>query len=51
MHYYDGLTDIDNFFDAFGREVLEKHRFQALDLALCATPRRSWGTHKDNFNG
>lgn len=35
LPYYYGLTDIDKFMDAFEREVLEKHRFEALDLALC----------------
>ena len=49
MPYYDGLTNVDKFLDAFEREVLEKHRFQALDLALCTTPARWWGTHKDSF--
>ena len=49
--YYDGLTDVDKFLDAFEREVPEKHRFQALDLALRAMPARWWGTHKDNFDG
>jgi len=47
--YYDGLTDVDKFLDSFEREVPEKHRFQALDLALHATPTRWWGTHKDSF--
>ena len=51
MPYYDGLTDIDKFLDAFEREVLEKHRFQALYLALRTTPARWWGTHKDKFDG
>ena len=27
----------------------EKHRFQALDWELCATPAGWSGTHKDNF--
>jgi len=49
--YYDGLTDVDKFLDAFEREVLEKHHFQALDLAICDMPARWWGTHKDNFDG
>jgi len=31
---YDGLTNVDKFLDAFEREVLEKHCFQDLDLAL-----------------
>lgn len=47
---YDGLTDVDNFLDAFEREVLEKHHFQALDLALCNIPVRWWGMHKGSFN-
>jgi len=51
LHYCDGLIDVDKFSDAFEREVLEKHRFQALDLALRATLARWWGTDKDNFNG
>jgi hypothetical protein len=29
LPYYDGLTDVDKFLDAFEREVPEKHRFQA----------------------
>lgn len=47
--YYDGLTDVDKFLDAFEREVLEDYRFQALHWALRVTPVRWWGTHKDNF--
>jgi len=31
LPHYDGLTDVDCFLDAFEREVLEKHHFQALD--------------------
>lgn len=27
LPYYDGLTDVDNFLDAFEREVPKKHRF------------------------
>lgn len=49
--YYDGLTDVDNFLDSFEREVPKKHRFQTMDLALCATPARWWGIHKDHFDG
>ena len=51
MPYYDDLTNVDKFVDAFEREVPEKHHFQALDLALCATPTRWWGMHKSNFDG
>ena len=51
MPYYDGLTDVDKFLDAFEGEVTEKRHLQALDLALHATPARWWGTHKDNFDG
>jgi len=50
LPYYDGLTDVDNFLDAFEGEVPEKYHFQALDLALCAMPARWWGTHIDNFD-
>lgn len=50
LPYYDCLTDVDKFLDAFEREVPEDHYFQALDLALCNTPSRWWGTHKDNFD-
>ena len=49
--YYDGITDVDKFLDAFEREVPEKHCFQALDLALCATPPRQCGMHKNSFDG
>jgi len=49
LTHYDGLTDVDCFLDVFEREVPEKHRFQALDWALYATPTRRWGTHKDSF--
>lgn len=38
LPYYDGLTNVDNFLDAFEREVPKHHHFQVLDLALCATP-------------
>jgi len=38
LPYYDGLTDRDNFLDAFEHEVPKYHHFQALDLALRATP-------------
>jgi len=51
LPYYDGLTDVDKFLDAFEREVPKKHCFQALDLALRATPTRWWGMHKDSFDG
>ena len=50
MPYYDGLTDVDKFFDAFEREVPKKHHFQALDWVLRATPARWWGTHKYSFD-
>ena len=50
LAYYDGLTNVDHFLDEFEREVPEKHRFQALDWALRATPARWWGTFKDYFN-
>lgn len=49
--YYDGLTNIDKFLDAYEREVPEKHCFQALDLVLHATPARFWGMHKDDIDG
>lgn len=48
--YYDGMTNIDKFMDAFEREVPKKHHLQALDLALCSTLAWWWGTHKDNFD-
>jgi len=47
--YYDGLTDVDLFFNEFEHEVPEDHRFQALELALHATLAQWWGTHKDRF--
>ena len=50
LPYYDGLIDVDKFLDAFERKVPGDHRFQALDLVLCAMPARWWGTHKDNFD-
>lgn len=50
LPYYDGLIDVDKFLHAFEKEVHEKHHFQKLDLALCATLARWWGTHKDNFD-
>lgn len=40
LPYYDGLTDVDVFLDEFEREVPENHHFQALELALRATPTR-----------
>ena len=49
--YYDGLTNVDKFLDAFEREVPKDHHFWALDLALRNTPARWWGTHKDSFDG
>jgi len=49
LPYYDGLTDLDKFLDAFEREVPKDHCFQAINLALHTTPARWWGTHKDNF--
>ena len=51
LPYYDGLTDVEKFLDKFERKVPEDHFFQALDLALRATPTRWWGTHKDSFDG
>lgn len=49
LPHYDGLTVVDCFLDTFEREVLEKHRFQALEWVLHTTPARWWSTHKDNF--
>lgn len=49
MPHYDGLMNVDYLLDAFEIEVSKKHRFQALDWVLRATPARWWGTHKDNF--
>lgn len=43
LPYYDGLTNVDKFLDAFEREVLEDHHFQALYLALCPMPTQWWG--------
>ena len=43
---YDGLGEVDSFFDRFEREVLEKKCFQALNWVLRAMPARWWGTHK-----
>jgi len=50
LPYYDGLTDVDKFLDAFEREVPEDHVFQALDLALLTMPTQWWCMHKDNFD-
>lgn len=50
LPYYDFLTDIDKFLDAFERGVPEKHFFHALDLVLCAMLARWFGTHKDSFD-
>jgi len=47
--HYDGLTNVELFLDEFEREVLEEHQFQALELALHATPSYWWGTHKERF--
>lgn len=49
LPYYDFLTDVDKFLDEFEHEVPEDHHFEALDLALRATPAKWWGTHKDSF--
>lgn len=38
LPYYDGFTDIDMFLDEFECEVPKDHCFQALELALHATP-------------
>ena len=38
LPYYDGLTNVDKFLDAFEREAPEDHRFQVIYLALRATP-------------
>lgn len=51
LPYYDDLTDVDNFLDAFEHKVPKDHYFQALDLALCVMPERWWGKHKDSFVG
>ena len=50
LPYYDGLTDVDHFLDAFEREVPENNFFQALDWALCTTLARWSGTHKYSFD-
>ena len=38
LRHYDGLTDVDLSLDEFEREVSKEHFFQALELALRATP-------------
>ena len=50
LPYYNGLTNIDKFLDAFERKVFEKHLFQVLDLALRTMSARWWSMHKGNFN-
>lgn len=49
LPYYDGLEYVKLFMDKFERDVSEEHCFQALYIALRATPTRWWGTHKNNF--
>jgi len=51
LSYYDGLSNVDKFLDAFDCEVPENHCFQALDLALHAMLAWWWGMHKDSFDG
>jgi len=43
---YDGLGEVDVFFDRFEREVPKKQCFKALNWILHATPARWWGMHK-----
>jgi len=47
--HYDGLNDINLFFNEFEREVPEEHQFQALQLVLRSMLARWWGTHKESF--
>jgi len=47
---YDGLNEVDIFFNSFEREVPEKQHIQALDWVLCTTLARWWGTHKGSFD-
>lgn len=49
--YYDGLTNVDKFLDAFEHKVPEDHHFQALDLALHTTLARWWGMRKYSLAG
>lgn len=49
LPYYNRFNDIYKLLDASEREVPKKHRFQALDLALCTTPAQWCGMHKDNL--
>lgn len=49
--HYDGLTDVELLLDESKREVPEEHRFQALELALHATPTYWLGMHKENIFG
>ena len=51
LPYYDGLTNVAKFLDAFEHEAPKDHHFQALDLALRATPARWWGAYKHGFDG
>lgn len=51
LPYYDGLTNVHKFLDAFEHEVPKDHFFQELDLAMLATHAQWWGTHKDSFDG
>lgn len=48
---YDGLANVELFLDEFERELLEDHRFQALEFALCIMPTHWWGMHKERFMG
>ena len=40
MPIYDGLNEVDIFFDAFEMEVLEKKHFQGVGLGPSTTPTR-----------
>ena len=46
---YDGLSEVNDFFNIFEIEVSEHQRFDALKWVLRATPTRWWGTHQRSF--
>lgn len=47
-HFY-GFGSVKEFIKALKADVLEEHRFWALDLAMHATPAWWWETHKGAF--
>ena len=49
LHIYDGLSEVDDLFSRFERDVQEKQRFEALKWVLRVMPMKWSGTQQRSF--